>query len=265
MPKFAANLSFLFTEVAFPARFQAAADAGFRAVEYLFPYVREKAELVDCLRSAGLHQALLNMPAGDWESGERGLACLPGREAEFRDGIGKAIDYAQALDCSNIHAVAGLAPPEGPERTAFEDTYRENLGWAADAAAAHGLNVLIEPINGKRDVPGFFLQTSGQACRLLDELDRANLRLQFDIYHVQIMEGDLTVRLRDCLPRIGHMQIANPPDRHEPDLGEINYPWLFDQIDASGYDGWIGCEYKPRGGTVDGLGWGRDFGLGTPG
>ncbi len=262
MPKFAANLSFLFTELDFPARFQAAADAGFPAVEYLFAYVREKEELSDCLRAAGLHQALLNMPAGDWENGERGLACLPDRRGEFRDSFARAIDYAQALDCANVHAVAGLAPAGGAERTAYEDTYRANLAWAADAAAAHGINVLIEPINGKRDVPGFFLQTSQQAVEILSELARPNLRLQFDVYHVQIMEGDLTHRFRACLPHIGHIQIANPPDRHEPDDGEINYAWLFGEIDAAGYTGWIGCEYKPRAGTVDGLGWGRAFGLG---
>lgn len=262
MPKFAANLTFLFTEVGFPERFAAAAAAGFRGVEYLFPYVRGKQELREWLNAAGLTQALINMPAGDWENNERGLTCLPDRKGEFRDGIGQAIEYAQALDCRNIHAVAGLAPETGPGRAACEDTYRENLAWAADAAAPHGLNILMEPINGKRDVPGFFLQTTGQARAIIAELGKPNLRLQFDVYHVQIMEGDLTHRFRDCLPDIGHIQIANPPERHEPDDGEINYAHLFAVMDAAGYDGWVGCEYKPRNGTRDGLGWGRDWGLG---
>ena len=261
MPKFAANLTFLFTELDFPARFQAAADAGFPAVEYLFPFVREKQELVDCLRSAGLTQALLNMPGGDWENGERGLTCLPGREAEFQDGIGRAVDYALALECPTIHAVAGLAPAGGPERAAHEDTYRRNLAWAADALAPHGLTLSIEPINGKRDVPGFFLQTTGQALAIMDEVGKDNVKLQFDVYHVQIMEGDLVHRFRACVDRIGHVQIANPPDRHEPDHGEINYAHLFGEIDAAGYTGWVGCEYKPRAGTVAGLGWGQDYGL----
>lgn len=262
MPKFAANLTFLFTEVEFPDRFQAAADAGFRGVEYLFPYVRSKEDLAAWLQGAGLTQALINMPAGDWDNGERGLACLPGRESEFQDGIGRAIEYAQALDCRNIHAVAGLAPADGPERAAYEDTYRKNLGWAADQLAPHGLNLLIEPINGKRDVPGFFLQNSTQARAIIAEVEKANLRLQFDVYHVQIMEGDLSHRFRDCLPDIGHIQIANPPDRFEPDAGEINYAYLFKIMDDAGYDGWVGCEYRPRAGTREGLGWGRDYGLG---
>jgi hydroxypyruvate isomerase len=262
MPKFAANLTMLFTELAFPDRFQAAADAGFKGVEYLFPYVRSKEDLAEWLGAAGLTQALINMPAGDWENGERGTTCLPGREGEFRDGIATAIDYAATLGCRNIHAVAGLAPADGPERTAYEDTYRANLAYAADEAAKHGMNILMEAINGKRDVPGFFLQTSTQARAIQAELGRPNLRFQFDVYHVQIMEGDLVHRLRDALADTGHIQIANPPDRHEPDDGEINYPYLFAELDRLGYDGWVGCEYKPRAGTREGLGWGREYGLG---
>ncbi|MDE0941966.1 MAG: hydroxypyruvate isomerase family protein [Alphaproteobacteria bacterium] len=261
MPKFAANLTMLFTELEFPERFAAAADAGFKGVESLFPYVRSKDDIADWLAAAGLEMVLINMPAGDWENGERGITCLPDRRAEFRDGVGKAIEYAQAINCRNVHAVAGLAPAPGPERAAFEDTYRENMAWAADQLAAHGLNLMMEPINGKRDVPGMFLQTTNQARGIMAELARPNLRLQFDVYHVQIMEGDLVRRFQDCLPHIGHVQIANPPDRREPDEGEINYPYLFDAIDAMGYDGWIGCEYMPRAGTRAGLGWGADYGL----
>ncbi|MDA1100926.1 MAG: TIM barrel protein [Proteobacteria bacterium] len=261
MLKFAANLTMLFTEMEFPARFAAAADAGFKGVESLFPYVRSADELSDCLGAAKLELVLINMPAGDWAGGERGLTCLPDRKQEYRDGIGQAIEYAQALGCGNIHSVAGLAPDAGAERIAYEDTYRENLAWAADQLAPLGLNLMMEPINGKRDVPGMFLQTTGQARGIMAELAKPNLRLQFDVYHVQIMEGDLVRRFADCLPDIGHVQVANPPDRREPDEGEINFPYLFDAIDAAGYDGWIGCEYKPRASTRAGLGWGAKYGL----
>ena len=261
MPKFAANLTMLFTELDFSERFAAAADAGFKGVESLFPYVSSKDDVTDWLQAAGLEMVLINMPAGDWENGERGITCLPDRKDEFRDGVGRAIEYAQALNCPNVHAVAGRAPDPGPARAAFEDTYRENLAWAADQLAPLGLNLMIEPINGKRDVPGMFLQTTTQARSIMAELARPNLRLQFDVYHVQIMEGDLVRRFEDCLSDIGHVQIANPPDRREPDEGEINYPYLFKAIDATGYNGWIGCEYIPRAGTREGLGWGADYGL----
>lgn len=262
MPKFAANLTFLFTEVPFPERFQAAAEAGFKGVEYLFPYVRGKEDLKAWLDEAGLAQVLINMPAGDWENGERGLCCLPDRKGEFRDSVGSAIDYAKELICSNVHVVAGVAPGDGADRAAFEDAYRENLAYACDQFAAHGLNATIEPINGKRDAPGFFLQSTHQARAIMAELARPNLRLQFDVYHVQIMQGDLVHHFKDCLPDIGHMQIANPPDRFEPDCGEINYRYLFEVIDEAGYEGWLGCEYKPRAGTREGLGWGKPYGLG---
>lgn len=261
MPKLAANLSFLFTELEFPERFAAAAEAGFRGVEYLFPYVRTAADLRDWLNAAGLQQVLLNMPAGDWENGERGLTCLPGREGEFEDGIGRAIDYARLLECRNVHVVAGLAPADPAERRTHEETYRRNLAKAADALKAEGMNALIEPINTKRDVPGFFLSTSGQALAIMEELGRDNIRLQFDAYHVQIMEGDVVTRFRESLDAIGHVQIANPPDRHEPDCGELDYGYVLRAMDAAGYEGWVGCEYKPRAGTRAGLGWGRDWGL----
>ena len=263
MLKIAANLTFLFTEAAFPERFQAAADAGFRGVEYLFPYEYAAADLAEWRSAADVEQVLINMPAGRWQDGERGLTCLPDRRGEFRDGVGRAIAYAAALGCPRVHLVAGLAPEGGPQRTPYEDTYRENLAYAADAFAEHGLTALIEPINGRYDVPGFFLQTSRQARAILEELARPNLKLQFDAYHVQIMEGDLVRTFRAALPAIGHIQIANPPDRHEPDMGEINYPYFFQAVEAAGYDGWLACEYKPRAGTRAGLGWGRAFGLKT--
>ncbi len=261
MPKFAANLTMLFTEMDFPARFAAAAEAGFKGVESLFPYVRSTEEMSDCLGAADLELVLINMPAGDWANGERGLTCLPGRRQEYREGMGRAIEYARALGCGNIHSVAGLAPEGGAERAVYEDTYRENLAWAADQLAPLGLNLMIEPINGKRDVPGMFLQTTSQARGIMAELGKANLRLQFDVYHVQIMEGDLVRRFADCLADIGHVQIANPPDRREPDEGEINFPYLFGAMDAAGYKGWVGCEYIPRAGTRAGLGWGTEYGL----
>jgi len=263
MPRFAANLTMLWNELDFLDRFEAAARAGFDAVEFLFPYPYPAAELRARLDRHKLQLVLHNLPAGDWAGGERGIACLPDRKGEFRDGIGKAIDYAKTLACPKIHLVAGLAPAGGPERKPFEDTYRENVAWAADALAKHGLMAVLEPINGKRDVPGFFLQTVTQARAILKEVGKPNLKVQFDAYHAQIMEGDLTTLFRACIPDLGHIQIANPPDRHEPDRGEINYPFFFEEVDKSGYDGWIGCEYKPRSGTRPGLGWGKKWGRKT--
>ena len=262
MLKFAANLATLFTEIDYPHRFAAAAQAGFKGVESLLPYGESIADTRDWLAAGDLELVLINMPAGDWESGERGLTCLPDRVSEFRDGMGLAMEYAQALGCRNIHAVAGLVP-DAANRVACEDTYRENLAWAADQLAPLALNLMIEPINGKRDAPGMFLQTTDQARAIMAELIRPNLRLQFDVYHVQIKEGDLVRRFEDCLADIGHVQIANPPDRREPDDGEINFPYLFSAMEAAGYDGWIGCEYHPRAGTRAGLGWGADYGLTT--
>ena len=263
MPKFAANLAMMFNEYDYPHRFAAAAAAGFRGVESLYPYTESIENTQAWLSDNALELVLINMPAGDWTAGERGLTCLPGRQGEYRDGISKAIEYALALGCRNIHSVAGLAPELGPERIPYENTFRENLSWALEQMAPLNLSLMIEPINGKRDVPGMFLQTTTQARRIISELGNPNLRLQFDVYHVQIMEGDLTRRFEDCLPDIGHVQIANPPDRREPDEGEINYPYLFKAIDASGYDGWIGCEYVPRADTRSGLGWGSVYGLKT--
>ena len=257
MPNFAANLSMMFNEVDFLDRFAAAARAGFKGVEFLFPYAFEKGALAARLQEHGLTQALFNGPPGDWDAGNRGLACLPDRVSEFRDGIGLALDYARALDCPRVHLMAGLVP-EGLALETLRETYVENLRYAATQAAETGITLLIEPINS-RDMPGYFLNTIEQALEILDTVDADNLRLQFDIYHRQIMGGDLAPTIERVLPRIAHMQLADTPGRHEPGTGEINYPFLFDWIDRLGYDGWIGCEYVPAGRTEDGLAWARPY------
>jgi hydroxypyruvate isomerase len=250
MPRFAANLSTMFTERPFMARFDAAAAAGFEAVEFLFPYGHPAAEIRGALDRNGLELALFNAPSGNWEAGERGLAALAGREAEFRDSIARALDYAAVLRPGRIHVMAGIA--QGPEARAV---YLDNLARAA--AGAQGL--CIEPINS-RDMPGYHLSTSTDAVAVLDAVGVGNLGLQFDLYHAQIMEGDLTRRLEVLMPRIVHIQIAGVPDRHEPDCGEVNYPHLFGVLDRLGYEGYVGCEYRPAGGTEDGLGWFRRAG-----
>jgi 2-dehydrotetronate isomerase len=255
MPRFAANLSMLYTEHAFLDRFAAAAADGFRAVEYLFPYEHPAAELAARLKTHGLQQVLFNAPPGDWAAGERGTACLPGREAEFRSGVQRAIDYARALHCPRIHLMAGLAPP-GADRAALRTTYVANLAWAT--AQARDIDFLIEPIN-TRDIPGFFLNRQGHAHEVVVEVGAPNLKVQMDLYHCQIVEGDLAKKIEMYLPtgRIGHFQIAGVPERHEPDVGEINHPYLFALIDRLGWDGFIGCEYRPRAGTSAGLTWMR--------
>jgi hydroxypyruvate isomerase len=264
MPQFAANLSMLYPEHAFLDRFEAAAADGFRAVEYLFPYEHDAAELAARLRGNGLAQVLFNGPPGDWAAGERGLACLPGREAEFRTGIAAALRYAQALDCPRIHVMAGLVPP-ALERAAVQPTYVGNLRWAAAEAAREGIDLLIEPIN-TRDIPRFFLNRQDHAHELLGVIGAPNVKVQMDLYHCQVVEGDVAMKIRQYLPtgRVGHFQIAGVPQRHEPDLGEMNYPYLFGVIDevaaACGWQGWVGCEYRPArgsepGGTSAGLGW----------
>lgn len=264
MPRFAANLSMLYNEHAFIDRFAAAAADDFEAVEFLFPYAHPAPELAQRLGDHGLQQVLFNAPPGDWDAGERGVACLPGREAEFRAGFSRALDYAQALACPRVHVMAGLAPP-GVERAALQATYEANLGWAAELAATAGRDVLIEPIN-PRDIPGFFLNHQAEAHRVVQAIGAGNLKVQMDLYHCQIVEGDVATKIRDYLPsgRVGHFQIAGVPMRHEPDRGELNHPYLFEVIDevsaACGWQGWVGCEYRPaRGavprGTSDGLGW----------
>jgi len=253
MPKFAANLTMMFNEVPFPQRFQAAAKAGFAAVEFLFPYDYPPAEVARWLQEAGLKNALFNMPPGDWAAGERGVASLPGREEEFRAGVARAIEYAKALGTPSIHAMAGLLPP-GADRKRHREVFVANLRHAAKALAGEGLTLLIEPING-RDIPGYFLNTQAEAHAIREEVDQPNLKVQMDFYHAQIVEGDLSVTLRKHIAHVGHVQIASVPDRHEPDEGEIDYRHIFRLLDGLGYPGWVGCEYRPRGRTEDGLGW----------
>ncbi|MDC8771244.1 2-oxo-tetronate isomerase [Roseateles albus] len=260
MPKFAANLSMLYNDVDFLDRFAAAAVDGFKAVEYLFPYAYAADDLAARLQTNGLQQVLFNAPPGDWDAGERGIACLPGREAEFRDGIGQALAYAKALSCSRIHVMAGLLPA-GTSRVDVHATYVENLRYAATEAAKGNVNILIEPIN-ERDMPGYFLNRQDQAHALIAEIGTPHVKVQMDLYHAQIVEGDLAMKIRRYLPtgHVGHIQIAGVPERHEPDVGEINFAYLFKLLDAQGYEGWIGCEYRPARGvalhaTSDGLGW----------
>ncbi len=253
MPNFAANLTMMFNEVDFLDRFAAAEEAGFKGVEYLFPYPYEAEQLAGRLSRHGLAQVLHNLPAGDWAAGERGIAILPERVAEFRAGVDTAIGYATALGCPQLNCLAGVAP-EAAGQLRLHQTFVDNLKFAADRLGAAGIKLLIEPIN-TRDIPGFFLNKTAQAAAILDEVGSDNLYLQYDIYHMQIMEGDLAPTIESNLGRIAHIQLADTPGRHEPGTGEINYPFLFDTLDRIGYSGWIGCEYKPAAATVDGLCW----------
>ncbi|MDQ6628904.1 MAG: hydroxypyruvate isomerase family protein [Pseudomonadota bacterium] len=255
MPKFAANLSMMYTEHPFLDRFAAAAADGFEAVEFLFPYESPAETLASTLAQNRLQQVLFNAPPGDFAKGERGIACLPGREAEFRGGFQLALDYAAALRCPRLHVMAGLLP-RGASRDELRPTYLANLAWAARRAGDAQVDVLIEPIN-TRDIPGFFLNRQDEAHAILAEIDAPHLKVQMDLYHCQIVEGDVATKLRTYLPsgRVGHLQIAGVPDRHEPDVGELNHDYLFGVIDALGYSGWIGCEYRPAAGTSAGLGW----------
>ncbi len=253
MVQFAANLSMMFNEVDFLDRFEAAAKAGFKGVEYLFPYEFEARELADKLENCGVKQVLFNTPAGDWDAGDRGLACQPDRVEAFREGVAKAIDYARILDCDQLHCMAGLAAA-GVDAADLRRTYVENLRFAAAEMSKAGIKCLMEMIN-TRDIPGFYLSRSAQAEDILTEVGSDNLYIQYDIYHMQIMEGDLAPTMERLLPRIAHMQLADTPGRNEPGTGEINYPFLFAHLDRIGYAGWIGCEYKPAATTLAGLGW----------
>lgn len=259
MPRFAANLSMMFNEIPFLDRFAAARKAGFDAVEFLFPYDYPAAELKARLADNGLTQVLFNMPPGDWAGGERGMACLPGRAGEFRDGVKKALDYAAALGCGMLHCMAGIAPA-GVPRDTLAALYATNLAWAAEQASAAGVKVVIEPIN-HRDMPGFFLNTIAQGAAVVEAIGRDRLGLQFDIYHCQVTEGDITRRMEAAMPVIAHMQIADVPARNEPGTGEINWAYVFRRIDELGYQGWLGCEYRPAGETVAGLAWRAQFGV----
>ncbi|MEJ5375081.1 MAG: hydroxypyruvate isomerase [bacterium] len=253
MPRFCANLTMLFNEVGFLERFEKAAQAGFKAVEYLFPYPWEKQMLAEKLKGSGLIQALHNLPAGDWEHGERGIACIPGREKEFQDGVGKALEYALTLGCSQLNCLVGLKPAhEPPEKV--RETLVQNLRFAAEALEKHNIRLLIEPLNSQ-DVPGFYLVHTADALDLIQEVGHPNLFLQYDVYHMQVMEGNLIKTIRANIGRISHIQIADNPGRNEPGTGEINFHNLFKAIDSAGYQGWIGCEYKPLGNTQEGLAW----------
>jgi hydroxypyruvate isomerase len=253
MPKFNANLSMMFTEVDFLERFGAAAKAGFKGVEFLFPYEFAADRILEQLHKHDLQMVLFNMPPGDWAAGDRGLACDPAKVTQFQENIGKAVEYAKDLDCSNIHCMAGLKP-RGVSEDKMRETYIANLQFAGRELAKYNMTLLIEAIN-TRDIPGFYLNYSRQAFDVMHYANVPNLLFQYDIYHMQIMEGDLAPTVEKNLAKIGHMQLAGTPGRHEPNTGEINYPFLFGFFDRIGYKGWIGCEYRPATRTEEGLGW----------
>jgi hydroxypyruvate isomerase len=262
MPKLCANLHFLFQELPFLDRFAAAAEAGFRGVECLFPYEAPADAIAERLRRHALTLALFNLPPGDTAKGERGLGALPGRETEFLACVERALGYALATGGKRIHVLSGLWPV-GSDKRDGAAVLAANLRRAADLVARHDIELLIEPIN-PRDIPGYFLNTPAEAVAILDQVARDNVRLQLDLYHCQIMAGDLATHIRRLLPRIAHVQIAGVPERHEPDRGEVNFAYLLDLLDALGYEGWVGCEYRPQAGTLAGLGWARRWGVGAP-
>ena len=253
MPKLAANLSMLFTEVDFMDRFQAASAAGFDAVEYLFPYAFSAQDIRAQLQKHGLVQALFNAPPGDWAAGERGIACIPGREEEFRAGIATALEYAKVLGNTRLHVMAGLMPDNIDQALATE-TYVSNLRYAAQQVKEAGLTILVEPINDI-DMPGYFVNYQEDGAALIDEIEEPNVRLQFDFYHCQMMQGNVLSTFRKLRAYVDHVQIAGVPNRHEPDVGELNYRYLLAELDKDGSAGFVGCEYKPLAGTVDGLHW----------
>ena len=259
MPRFAANLSMMFNEVDFLDRFAAARKAGFDGVEFLFPYDYKPADLRKRLDDNGLTQALFNMPPGDWQNGERGVASLPGRQAEFRDSVRRALDYAAALDCKLLHCMAGIVPADVSPVTAAA-VYAANLAWAAEQAKPAGVKPVIEPIN-HRDMPGYFLNTQAQGAAIVQAIGADRIGLQFDVYHCQTTEGDVTKRMEAFLPVIAHMQIADVPARNEPGTGEIGWAFVFRRMDELGYAGWVGCEYRPAAGTEAGLAWRQRFGV----
>jgi hydroxypyruvate isomerase len=253
MPKFSANLSFLYQEFAFADRFEQASRDGFEAVEYMSPYELPKEAVARMLADNGLQQVLFNLPAGNWDKGERGIACHPDRINEFRDGVKLAAEYAQTLGCKQLNCLAGIVP-ENISRDKAWDTFTANLAYASECLKRENIRLLVEPIN-HFDIPGFLVNRSADGINAIITADSDNLFLQYDIYHMQRMEGELAETLKRLMPRIAHIQIADNPGRHEPGTGEINYPFLFKLIDQLGYVGWVGCEYKPLHGTSNGLGW----------
>lgn len=253
MPRFSANLSFLFGDRPFLERFAAARAAGFGAVEFHFPYEFDRAALAEVVLTSGLDVVLFNLPAGDWAGGERGIACHPNRIAEFQDGVGLAIEYARSLGCARLNCLAGI-PPAGVARDKARETLVENLRFAAAVTRRADIELVMEPLN-TRDTPGFLVATTREGLAVIKDAACGNLKLQYDIYHAQVMEGDLANTLAAHLAQIGHIQLADNPGRHEPGTGEINFPFLFRHLDQLGYTGWIGCEYKPAAGTEAGLGW----------
>ncbi len=259
MPRFSANLGFLFPDIPFLERFEAAARAGFTAVEFASPYEYPVSELRSRLNANGLSQVLINSPAGNRAAGERGFACLPGREGNFRDSVGQALDYAVALGCPCVHVMAGMPPKDLAHDTALA-LYAANLAWAGEKGLAAGVKLVIEPLN-PRDAPGYLLRTQEQGAAIAAAIGRDRLGLQFDIYHCQIAQGDVTTRLAALMPAIDHMQLADVPGRHEPGTGEIGWEYVFRRIDELGYAGWIGCEYTPLGDTVEGLAWRKRYGV----
>ena len=275
MPRFAANLHYLFSEVPFLDRFEAAARAGFKGVEFQVPYDHPPAELAARLKAHGLEMVLFDAPMGNWDAGDRGLAALPGREKEFRESLVLVVEYGRALRCETVHTMAGVVGP-GQDYQAAERTYVENLRYAADFLEKHGIAVVIEPINKKMGVVkngpnytthgmhGYFLNQTGHARRILEQVGSRNLFLHLDIYHMQMLEGHLAETIEANIGLTRHFQIAGVPGRHEPTVGEINYSYLFDLLDSLGYQGWIGCEYRPRGHTAEGLGWGARYGIRAP-
>lgn len=256
MIRFSANLTMLFADVDFLDRFERAAKAGFKAVEYMFPYPYRKDDLSERLQKNGLQQVLFNLPAGNWAAGERGLACLPGREEEFRNGVGLAIEYAKTLGCTLVNCLVGKTPAEAPEKA--RRTLIDNLRFAAAALEKEKIRFLVEPLN-IRDMPGFYLSGTGNALKLIEEVNHPNLWLQYDIYHMQVTEGNLMQTIQENFKRIAHIQLADNPGRNEPGTGEINYPNIFGFLDKMGYTGWIGCEYNPLGKTEEGLGWMKPY------
>jgi hydroxypyruvate isomerase len=253
MPRFAANLSMMFNEVPFLDRFQAASDAGYKAAEFLFPYEFSPELLHSKARAAGIEIILFNMPPGNWAAGERGITCIPGREAKFRDGVDKALTYALHLGTPRLHAMAGIVPT-GVDLAACRKTLIENLGYAAERLAEHNITLLLEAIN-TRDMPGFVVSTQSDSHSICEDVGAPNLKMQMDLYHMQVMEGDLAIKLKKYASMCGHIQIAGCPERHEPDTGEVRYEYLYRLVDDIGYSGWLGCEYRPAGKTSDGLGW----------